>query len=805
MPAPPFAGDGQRDSTGAAEAAAAAAEVGAAIFPPHAELQASLLNVRTRRNLADLINSAADQLQIKQEVGDAETMDTEEGSEVEFMGEYDGDQHSVYCEGGSDEEDETLLDEQEQEEDDGTEEDGEEGEEKGGADPVINDPQDLAQAAPNINDMVTDPAGGTGENAAEQGADEDREEDRGGSSEDNEDDSDVAEMIDRINPNLRPDPRFFAVRSMRTGSTEPRLLNKRMKRPESDPGFLVDGDERWYRNANYSCTTKGLNSSASFKPNGRCHTCLSGEHDAWVGYNGQPVVIIAGDQHFPANLPVDGEGECIRIMRMENGSLAEIAKELASRVPREGLLPGTVIMLGAPQQLAVVSIEFYAYEWKRARNNLKEDFGDIIVLPMIPLSATGFKDSRIIRGMIDLSAWMDDMEEQELRLLRNTRKSFEDVYLSKTERGAGWADQPLNMALPVSLSGQSMGTTAYVSGSWGARPTEIQPLTEAGEKYWVEKLVSEINRELRMGLAVEICFRRTISAVKRQANNVGKMSMLTVGASNSARTAAALKKKGIAVVEMGGKGWKVTDETIDALLEQLQIVASKEDILVLQCLDSRVFMEVDSAGSVLCPKRDKDGLVHVAGRIIVAKDLLLEILLDQLDPVFRSRMESLIILICPVTRFLLSCCDSHERKEGAEEDGKRLLRELGTLRREIKSRLIKRGYDNVRMVDPLEANGAASSVSAAMSLMKDQVHMHKGGYARLADAIKELAHSWMLGKKRKSSGSDRPDAKRIKLDTKADKRSKGAGGSRGKGGKGGRGGGGSGNFSRGHGKSSGKL
>jgi hypothetical protein len=131
----------------------------------------------------------------------------------------------------------------------------------------------------------------------------------------------------------------------------------------------------------------------------------------------------------------------VRIMRVENGSLAEIAKELASRVLKEGLLPGTVIMLGAPQQLAVVSIEFYAYEWKRARNNLKEDFGDIIVLPLIPLSATSFKDSRIIRGMIDLSAWMDDMEEQELRLLRNTRKSFEDVYLSKTERGAGWADQ----------------------------------------------------------------------------------------------------------------------------------------------------------------------------------------------------------------------------------------------------------------------------------------------------------------------------------------------------------------------------
>jgi hypothetical protein len=405
--------------------------------------------------------------------------------------------------------------------------------------------------------------------------------------------------------------------------------------------------------------------------------------------------------------------------------------------------------------------------------------------------------------MIDISAWLEDMDEHELRLLRNTRKSFEDVYLSKTERGAGWADAPLNMALPVSLSSKSYGTTAYMSGSWGARPTVIQPLTEAGEKYWVEKLVTEINRELRTGLATDIFFNRTISAVKRQADNVGKMSMLTVGASNSARTAAALKKKGISVVEMGGKGWKVSEESVDALLEQLQIVASKDDILVLQCLDSRVFLEVDGTGGIQCPKRDKDGIVHVLGRIIVAKDLLLEILLDQLDPVFKSRKDSLIVLVCPLTRFLTSCCDTHEGREGGEEDGKRLLRELGTLRREVKSRLIKRGYDNVRMVDPLDVNGAASSVSAARELMRDQVHMHKIGYARLAEEIKELAHSWMLGKKRKGTGSDRPDAKRIKLDMAAYRSANGGGGSRGKGGKGSRGGAGKG--SRGRGKGVGKF
>jgi uncharacterized membrane protein YgcG len=368
------------------------------------------------------------------------------------------------------------------------------------------------------------------------------------------------------------------------------------------------------------------------------------------------------------------------------------------------------------------------------------------------------------------------------------------------------------MALPVSLSSTSSGTTAYATGNWGARPQAVKPLTPAGEKYWIEKLVVEANRELRSGLSLNICFNRTLSAIKRQANYVGKMSMLTIGASNSARTATALKKKGVTVTEMGRNGWTVSESSIDALLEQLQIVATKDDILVMQCLDSRVFMVVDSAGGIQCPKRGEDGRVHVEGRITVAKDILLDILLDQLDPVFKSRMESLIVLVCPLTRFLISCCDSHERKEGAEEDGKRLLRELGTLRREIKSRLIKKGYGNVRMVDPLEVNGAACSVSAARAVMRDQVHMHNVGYARLAEEIKEIAHSWLLGKKRKGSGSDRPEPKRMRLDTSADKGATSGGGGRGKGGKsdggrgkGGKSRGGAGKGPGGRGKDYGKL
>jgi hypothetical protein len=90
--------------------------------------------------------------------------------------------------------------------------------------------------------------------------------------------------------------------------------------------------------------------------------------------------------------------------------------------------------------------------------------------------------------------------------------------------------------------------------------------------------------------------------------------------------------------------------------------------------------------------------------------------------------------------------------------------------------------------------------------MRDQVHMHNLGYARLADGIKELAHSWLLSKKRKASGSGRPEAKRIRLDVAVEKGATGGGGSGGGSrGKGGKGRGGSGKGSRGRGKDSGKY
>jgi len=565
---------------------------------------------------------------------------------------------------------------------------------------------------------------------------------------------------------------------------KPRKLNKRMKLDIEDNGFCQPGDERWCRNQNTSSMERRVNVSASFTDSGWCHTCLSGRHEAWKGREGQPVVFVAGDQHFPANLPACGKGECMRVLRVENGSLSEITHELIRKMPKEGAVAGTVVMLGSAIQLGVESVAFYASEWKRCRNALKKELGDIIVIPLLHLTPVGIAERTILRGLIDMAAWFDDMEEIELRLIRNTRMNFFEVNLGRLDRGPGWADYHENSRMPVSLAEDSTGTSAFVTGDWGKRPERVGPLTESGEKYWVELLIGEINRELKLGLATSVSFGRTLSAVKRVGEDVGKITAVTVGASNAARTAAALKRKGVETVPLGQAGWKISEDSVAYLENELSGYVARSEFVVLHCLDSSVFYALEKSGAMSIPAAGQDGIYHVLGKVVVARGLQLEILLETVEPVLKLRSDLLTFIVCPTIRHVEACCTAHDSLSAVERraEGERQLRELGSLRREVKTWLIRKGYSNTLLVDPLQASAAAADIDKARENMRDAVHMRAVGYSRLADKIKEMAKGWMLNRKRAGEAGSEPDSKRARVDQNPGRGDKGGGGGKGRGG-----------------------
>jgi hypothetical protein len=659
------------------------------------------------------------------------------------------------------EEGEELLDESEGEGEDQDGEDQQEGGEADGQDPEIQAEPTLQVPEPPLPVPVPEQMANSSAAVEQETGDEGM------------DDNPLEIETESIAIVKHPDNLYKAVRSVMAGGQDPLKLNPRMKYNRGeDPGFMGPGDERILRNANMCSMEEKRIASVSFDPvSGRCYTCLNGDHRAWAARDGGPICVILSDQHFPANIPADSDGECMRILRVENGTLTEIADELLRLVPKEGIPKGSVIMYSAISQLGVISAEKYAMDWRKNRNWLIERLGEVIVLPGIPLTSTGVEDRCVIRGMLDISAWFEILPEPELRLLRNARKCWEDTYLSKTRRGQGWSDYRLNLVLPVSLCTEA-GTVPCTTGDLGERPIALVRLNEAGERYWIEKIANELNREIGLGLATAWSVGRTMSAVRRQEESVAMGRVYSIGASNAGNTAAALERKGVKVVPISQPGCTITRESVDNAVRILNAEMKKDDIVLIQWLENSIFFMLNSdTGSMVLPTRDEqDGIFHVTGKVTVSKDVQLETLLDKLEPLLSGFPDNLKLLICPLVRYLEDCCAAHPREELAKkEDGIRQMKELYQLRRVLKSWIIRKKFKNVIMFDPLACLGAAASVERAKAAMADCFHLNAKARGIVAGKIKEQIVGWLRGRKRGNDTKAGSEDKRPRLDSAADK------------------------------------
>jgi hypothetical protein len=184
-----------------------------------------------------------------------------------------------------------------------------------------------------------------------------------------------------------------------------------------------------------------------------------------------------------------------------------------------------------------------------------------------------------------------------------------------------------------------------------------------------------------------------------------------------------------------------------------------------------VFYVLEKSGAMALPAAGQDGVYHVLGKVVVARGLQLENLLETVEPVLKMRSDMLTFLVCPTIRHVEACCMPHDSlsEEERKAEGERQLRELGSLRREMKTWLIKKGYHNTLLVDPLQAVGAAASIDKARASMADSVHLKPAGYSKLAEKIKEMAKAWLLNKKRVGEAGNEPEGKRARLEPSRDR------------------------------------
>jgi hypothetical protein len=80
---------------------------------------------------------------------------------------------------------------------------------------------------------------------------------------------------------------------------------------------------------------------------------LHREVESTVALDASPVCFILSDQCFPPIIPVEGNGECFKILQIENTSLGELIATFLDLTKGFSVPAGSVVLLASASYLAL--------------------------------------------------------------------------------------------------------------------------------------------------------------------------------------------------------------------------------------------------------------------------------------------------------------------------------------------------------------------------------------------------------------------------------------------------------------------
>ena len=159
--------------------------------------------------------------------------------------------------------------------------------------------------------------------------------------------------------------------------------------------LLNEYDGRAHKAFHVHSYNNNMNISCSFDTGSmKCLSCTTKpDHDVLIrdseeknAANTAASCFILSDQNFPAMLPSTGQGECIKIIRIEDGSPEELAKFFLETVKGFTIAAGTVCLISSASHLNWVGVADYIDNLVKAKRRISNCYGDgIIVAHGIPV------------------------------------------------------------------------------------------------------------------------------------------------------------------------------------------------------------------------------------------------------------------------------------------------------------------------------------------------------------------------------------------------------------------------------------
>jgi hypothetical protein len=443
-------------------------------------------------------------------------------------------------------------------------------------------------------------------------------------------------------------------------------------------GLSVPGDGRTFVAQNYHCPEKGLNISISIgKPSKGnqddmpCLACPTAHSIATRFAKSMPTVFVITDQNFPAVLPAS-KGDCVVILRVEDGSLFEIMEAFVDRfrahlAPHGSLPAGSVILLGSLSHLRTRGIANYAESLVSVIGNILGRAGaGVDVAPLVMLQMHGIESAALIRSLLDLDSWYLSCQENGT-ILQDSRNVFWGVITRDADLEPIVDTGTYTLMLPVSI--RNHRTRPVVSDPFDRPiPSSLPPITEAKEKEILLAMFTEVNEVYGLALDKEPDVTRCTDPTTRHDCS----RTVLIGASHMARVAAALTKSGVEVTALCTPGWVSTKDKLKSAADfcsELQL--SNEDIVIIDLWSNSAFMGTDEMGLPSRAFKDPhDNKYHVLGALQAAPKSVFQVVLWDAAPLLAAAASARIILVTPFPRYVAgACCNdtSHMPNIGTDD------------------------------------------------------------------------------------------------------------------------------------------
>jgi hypothetical protein len=179
---------------------------------------------------------------------------------------------------------------------------------------------------------------------------------------------------------------------------------------------------------------------------------------------GACTVFVLADQTFPAVLPAMGASDCINIIRVENGTVNEMARLFVDVFTGAQVRVGSLILIHSVSHLAAVGTATYAESLVVGTKFILTSFGGkVTVRPGVPVLLGGLENHALSRSLEEVAAWTDGLSATKENQLKNTRAAFVQCMHQHGE-GIPVPAETFTFQLPVGL--QSFEKHTFVSKDW---------------------------------------------------------------------------------------------------------------------------------------------------------------------------------------------------------------------------------------------------------------------------------------------------------------------------------------------------